>query len=231
MPKASHALIPTSKPLLLLVSSWPDAYERLLLHIFCADCMIPCNTTQSNSAQHNAKENDIAQEIRINEKIRAPQVRVIDENNEQLGVFSPPDAIALARERGLDLVEVAPTAKPPVCRLLDYDQFRYSQQKRDRENRKRQKRQEIKEVRLGVKIGDHDFETKIRRAGQFLSSGDRVKITVRFKGREITHPQLGRDLLLKAASMLEEHGSIERQPILEGKSLFLLMAPTASLKS
>ena len=180
-----------------------------------------------NSAQHNAKENDIAQEIRINEKIRAPQVRVIDENNEQLGVFSPPDAIALARERGLDLVEVAPTAKPPVCRLLDYDQFRYAQQKRDRENRKRQKRQEIKEVRLGVKIGDHDFETKIRRAGEFLSAGDRVKITVRFKGREITHPQLGRDLLLKAAALLAEQGSIERPPILEGKSLFLLMVPTS----
>lgn len=154
-------------------------------------------------------------------------MRVIDENNEQLGVLPTPQALVLAEERGLDLVEVAPTAKPPVCRLLDYDAFRYGQQKRERLARKRAKRQEIKEVRLGVKIGTHDFDTKIRRAGEFLAAGDRVKITVRFRGREITHPALGQELLVRAAAALAEQGNIDRPALMEGKSLFLIMAPGA----
>ena len=152
-------------------------------------------------------------------------MRVIDEDNTQLGVFPIAQALALAEERGLDLVEVSPSAQPPVCRLLDYGTFRYEQQRRERDARKASKRNEIKEVRLGVKIGGHDFDTKMRRAAEFLEHGDRVKVTVRFRGREITHPDLGRELLERATLALASHGSVERPALMEGKSLFLLLGP------
>jgi translation initiation factor IF-3 len=157
--------------------------------------------------------------------IRIRQVRVIDENGEQLGVMPTERAMALALERGLDLVEVAPTAVPPVCRILDYGQYKYELAKRERETKKRQKSHEMKEIRVAVKIDTHDLTTKVRRAGEFLDEGDRVKVTVRFRGREISHANLGRDLLLKTAELLAEHGTIERQPLLEGKSMYIVMAP------
>ena len=134
-------------------------------------------------------------------------------------------ALALAQERGLDLVEVAPTAVPPVCRILDYGQYKYELQKREREQKKKQKSQTFKEVRLGVKVDVHDLQTKARRAAQFLDHGDRVKITVRFRGREISHANLGRDLLMRTAELLAEHGAIERQPLLEGRSMYIVMGP------
>lgn len=134
-------------------------------------------------------------------------------------------ALALAQEKGLDLVEVAPTAVPPVCRILDYGQYKYELQKREREQKKKQKSQTFKEVRLGVKVDVHDLQTKARRAAQFLDHGDRVKVTVRFRGREISHANLGRDLLMRTAETLAEHGTIERQPLLEGRSMFIIMAP------
>lgn len=134
-------------------------------------------------------------------------------------------ALALAQERGLDLVEVAPTAVPPVCRILDYGQYKYELQKREREQKKKQKSQTFKEVRLGVKVDVHDLQTKARRAAMFLDHGDRVKITVRFRGREISHANLGRDLLMRTAELLAEHGAIERQPLLEGRSMYIVMGP------
>jgi translation initiation factor IF-3 len=120
---------------------------------------------------------------------------------------------------------VAPTAVPPVCRILDYGQYKYELQKREREQKKKQKSQTFKEVRLGVKVDVHDLQTKARRAAQFLDHGDRVKVTVRFRGREISHANLGRDLLMRTAETLAEHGTIERQPLLEGRSMFIIMAP------
>ena len=135
------------------------------------------------------------------------------------------DALALAQEKGLDLVEVAPTAVPPVCRILDYGQYKYELQKREREQKKKQKSQTFKEVRLAVKIDVHDLKTKARRAAEFLDKGDRVKVTVRFRGREISHANLGRDLLMRTAEVLAEHGTIERQPLLEGRSMYIVMAP------
>lgn len=135
------------------------------------------------------------------------------------------DAFALAQEKGLDLVEVAPTAVPPVCRILDYGQYKYELQKREREQKKKQKSQTFKEVRLAVKIDVHDLKTKARRAAEFLDKGDRVKVTVRFRGREISHANLGRDLLMRTAEVLAEHGTIERQPLLEGRSMYIVMAP------
>jgi len=149
--------------------------------------------------------------------IRIREVRVIDDQGEQLGVMPTFKALALAQEKGLDLVEVAPTASPPVTRILDYGQYKYELQKREREQKKKQKSQTFKEVRLGVKVDVHDLQVKARRAAQFLDHGDRVKVTVRFRGREISH--------VRTAALLEEHGTIERQPLLEGRSMYIVMAP------
>ena len=160
--------------------------------------------------------------------IRVREVRVIDDEGNQRGVMPTAEALALAQERGLDLVEVAPTAVPPVCRILDYGQYKYEIQKRERETKKRQKSQTFKEIRFRVKIDKHDLQTKTRRASQFLDEGDRVKVAVQFRGREINHPQLGRALLDRAAEMIGEHGVIERSPLMEGRSLFIVMAPPGS---
>ena len=157
--------------------------------------------------------------------IRIREVRIIDDQGEQLGVMPTAQALALSQERGLDLVEVAPTAVPPVCRILDYGQYKYELQKREREQKKKQKSQTFKEVRLGVKVDVHDLQTKARRAAMFLDHGDRVKITVRFRGREISHANLGRDLLMRTAELLAEHGAVERQPLLEGRSMYIVMGP------
>src|SRR5918998_3259866 len=157
--------------------------------------------------------------------IRIREVRIIDDNGQQLGVMPTERAMALAQERGLDLVEVAPTAAPPVARILDYGQYKYELQKREREQKKKQKSQTFKEVRLGVKVDVHDLQVKARRAAQFLDHGDRVKVTVRFRGREISHANLGRDLLMRTAEQLADHGVVERQPLLEGRSMYIVMAP------
>jgi translation initiation factor IF-3 len=157
--------------------------------------------------------------------IRIPQVRVIDEEGNQLGIMPTPKALEMAQERGLDLVEVAPMAAPPVTRFLDFGQYKYELTKREKEAKKRQ-RIGFKEVRLSPKIGSGDFETKLHRAVEFLEDGDRLKVTVRFRGRELTHPELGRALLERFAEQIKEHGVVERPPVLEGKSMFLTMAST-----
>jgi translation initiation factor IF-3 len=157
--------------------------------------------------------------------IRIPQVRVIDEEGNQLGVMPTPKALEMAQERGLDLVEVAPMAAPPVTRFLDFGQYKYELTKREKEAKKRQ-RVGFKEVRLSPKIGTGDFDTKKHRAVEFLSEGDRLKVTVRFRGRELTHPEIGRALLERFAEQIKEHGVVERAPVLEGKSMFLTMAST-----
>jgi translation initiation factor IF-3 len=158
--------------------------------------------------------------------IRIPQVRVIDEEDNQLGVMPTPQALEMAQERGLDLVEVAPMAAPPVVRFLNFGQYKYELTKREKENKRRQRSVTFKEVRLSPKIGVGDFDTKVHRAVEFLSDGDRIKVTVRFRGRELSHPELGRVLLEKFSKQVEEHGIIERQPVLEGKSMFIVLAST-----
>jgi len=163
--------------------------------------------------------------------IRIPQVRVIDEEGNQLGVMPTPKALEMAQERGLDLVEVAPMAAPPVTRFLDFGQYKYELTKREKEAKKRQRSVTFKEVRLSPKIGIGDFETKLHRAVEFLSDGDRIKVTVRFRGRELTHPELGRNLLMKFTEAVKEHGVIERAPILEGKSMFITLASTHKPKT
>jgi len=158
--------------------------------------------------------------------IRIPQVRVIDDEGNQLGIMPTPQALEMAQERGLDLVEVAPMASPPVTRFLDFGQYKYELTKREKENKRRQRSVTFKEVRLSPKIGVGDFETKVHRAIEFLEDGDRIKVTVRFRGRELTHPELGRNLLARFTDEVKEHGVAERTPILEGKSMFITMAST-----
>lgn len=156
--------------------------------------------------------------------IRIPQVRVVDEEGTQLGVMPTAEALRLAQERGLDLVEVAPMAAPPVTRLLDYGQFKYEQARREKEARRHQRSVDFKEIRLKVKIGKGDFDTKVRRAIQFLEAGDRVKVTCQFRGREVSHAHLGRELLMRFAEQIGENGVLERQPLLEGRSMSLVIA-------
>ncbi len=163
--------------------------------------------------------------------IRVPAVRVVDEDGAQLGVLPTHEALRLAQERGYDLVEVAPMAVPPVVRLLDYGQYKYEAAKKEKEARRHQRSVDFKEIRLKPKIGQGDFDTKVRRAIQFLEDGDRVKVACQFRGRELTHANLGRDLLAKFAEQVKEHGSVERQPLLEGKSMSIVIASTHKPKA
>ena len=158
--------------------------------------------------------------------IRIPQVRVIDDEGNQLGIMPTPKALEMAQEKGLDHVEVAPMASPPVTRFLDFGQYKYELTKKEKEAKRRQRSVTFKEVRLSPKIGIGDFETKVHRAIEFLEDGDRIKVTVRFRGRELTHPELGRNLIAKFTDLVKDHGVAERTPVLEGKSMFITMAST-----
>ncbi|MFT8317368.1 MAG: translation initiation factor IF-3 [Sporolactobacillus sp.] len=163
----------------------------------------------------------------VNEGIRASQVRLIGQNGEQVGIKSKSEALAMAQNVNLDLVMVAPGAKPPVCRIMDYGKFRFEQQKKDREARKNQKVISLKEIRLSPSIEDHDFNTKMRNARKFLEKGDKVKASVRFRGRAITHSNLGREVLEKLAQECADVSTIEARPKMEGRSMFLVLAPKA----
>ncbi|MGN6483108.1 MAG: translation initiation factor IF-3 [Thermomicrobiales bacterium] len=164
-------------------------------------------------------------QTRVNERIRIREVRLIDDEGNQVGIIPTRDALEMARERGLDLVEVAPNAVPPVCRLMDYGKFRYEQSRKERESRKSQHVTRVKEVRIEPKIGDHDLETKGRQAAKFLEAGDKVKISVLFRGRSITHPELGRELLDQLQEQLKEIGTVEQTPRMEGRTMTMYLAP------
>ena len=163
--------------------------------------------------------------------IRIPQVRVVDEEGAQLGVMPTPRALEMAQERGLDLVEVAPMASPPVVKFLDFGQYKYELTKREKEAKRKQRSVTFKEVRLSPKIGVGDFDTKVNRAIEVLEDGDRIKVTVRFRGRELTHPELGRSLIARFADRVKDHGIPERTPLLEGKSMHITMASTHKPRS
>ncbi|WP_142393275.1 translation initiation factor IF-3 [Alkalicoccus urumqiensis] len=163
----------------------------------------------------------------VNENIRAREVRLIGANGDQIGVKSKQEALDMARNADLDLVMVAPNAKPPVCRIMDYGKFRFEQQKKEKEQRKKQKIIHLKEVRLSPNIEEHDFNTKLRNARKFLSKGDKVKAAIRFRGRAITHSELGRDVLMRLAEECSDLSTIESKPKMEGRSMFLILAPNA----
>jgi translation initiation factor IF-3 len=169
--------------------------------------------------------------LRVNQMIRIPQVRVVDEEGAQLGVMPTPRALEMAQERGYDLVEVAPMASPPVVRFLDFGQYKYELTKKEKENKRRQRSVTFKEIRLSPKIGQGDFETKMHRAVEFLEEGDRIKVTVRFRGRELTHPELGRNMLARFTDQIKDHGVVERAPLLEGKSMHVTVASLHKPKS
>lgn len=162
---------------------------------------------------------------RANEDIRVPQVRVIDEEGEQLGVLPIEEALAAADNRGLDLVEVSPNADPPVCKIMDYGRYKYTQQKKAHDARKRQKVVEVKEVKMRVKIDEHDYGFKKRHAERFLHDGNKAKVTIMFRGREVTHPDLGRKLLDRLANELMEISDIEQDPRLEGRNMVMILVP------
>ena len=178
----------------------------------------------ANPAYFEQRETAISRDLRINQMIRVPQVRVVDEDAQQLGVMPTNQALAMAQERGFDLVEVAPMAAPPGVRFLDYGQYKYELTKREKEAKRKQRAVEFKEVRLTPKIGGGDFDTKVHRAIEFLEDGDRIKVTVRFRGRELTHPEIGRTLLAKFGDAVKDHGTVDRAPALEGKSMFMTLA-------
>ncbi|MBM7597741.1 translation initiation factor IF-3 [Virgibacillus halotolerans] len=163
--------------------------------------------------------------MNVNENIRAREVRLIDSNSDQLGVKTRQEALEIARTRELDLVLVAPGAKPPVCRIMDYGKYRYEQQKKDKEARKKQKVINVKEVRFTPGIGDHDFETKLKNARKFLEKGDKVKASVRFRGRAITHKDLGREVLDRMAGEVKDIATIESRPKMEGRNMFMMLTP------
>ncbi|HEX7283230.1 MAG TPA: translation initiation factor IF-3 [Vicinamibacterales bacterium] len=165
-------------------------------------------------------------QTRVNERIRVREVRLIDDEGQQVGIIPTREALMIARERGLDLVEVGPNSSPPVCRLMDYGRYRYEQSRKERDQRKNQHVTRVKEVRVEPKIGEHDLETKGRQAERFLKSGDKVKLSVLFRGRSITHPELGRDLLQRLSEQLSEIGVVEQGARMEGRTMTMYLAPT-----
>ena len=174
---------------------------------------------------------DIALDLMINEEIRDREVRLIDENGEQLGVMPTAKAMELAEERGLDLAKIQPTAKPPVCKLLDYDKYRYEQSRRERENRKNQRVVSLKEVQLSATIEENDILTKAKMATRFLEAGDKVKVSIRFRGRQIAHSDIGMQVMHDFAERCQEVSTVERRPLMDGRHLIMILAPKAAKAS
>lgn len=164
----------------------------------------------------------------MNEQIRAREVRVVDQEGNQLGIMPTKEALRLSGEKNLDLVVISPSAKPPVCRIMDFGKYKFEQSKREKEARKNQKTVTMKEVKVRPNIEDHDFEVKLKNARRFLENGDKVKATVMFRGREITHPELGQKLLLRMAKDVEDLGNVERVPKVEGRNMIMILTPKTS---
>ena len=170
------------------------------------------------------------EQTQINEDIRAKEVRLIDEEGEMRGIVSIDEALAMAEEADLDLVNISPNADPPVCKILDYGKYRYEQQKKEKNAMKNQKVTEIKEIRLSASIEDHDIEVKAKAARKFLADGDKVKVSLRFRGREMGYTQLGFDAMNKFADLVSDEGEIEKEPKMEGRRMNMFLAPKKDKK-
>jgi len=168
--------------------------------------------------------NDRPRETRVNERIRAREVRLIDENGEMIGVMAPMRALDIARDRNLDLVEISPNAIPPVCKIMDYGRHKYEQAKKENEARKNQKTITLKEIRMRPRTDDHDVEVKTRKIQEFLADGDKVRVSVQFRGAEMRHPDLGRKLLDEIAEDLKGAATIERSPMMEGRMMSMIVS-------
>ncbi len=165
------------------------------------------------------------QEHQINEEIRDKEVRVIDSDGGQLGIMPSSRALDMAAEKNLDLVKIAPQAQPPVCKIMDYGKYRFEQAKREKEARKNQHIVDIKEIRLSLNIDTHDFNTKVNQTQKFIKSGDKVKVSIRFRGREMGHPELGTEVMKKFAESCQEFANVEKPAKLEGRSMIMFLAP------
>jgi translation initiation factor IF-3 len=166
---------------------------------------------------------------RINERIRVPEVRLIDDEGNQIGVLKTPDALVFAQERELDLVEVAPEARPPVCRVLDYSKYKYEQAQKVKQARKHQQQITVREIKFRPKIAEHDYDTKKHHVERFLKHKDKVKVTIMFRGREVTHPERGTMILDRLAEELSELGVVEQRPMQEGRNMTMMMAPSKAV--
>ncbi len=162
---------------------------------------------------------------RVNDRIRAPEIRLIGADGENVGVVPPERGRELAAEAGLDLVEISPNATPPVCKIMDFGKFKYEQQKRESEARKKQKTIEVKEVKFRPNTDTHDYDVKMRNVVRFLEKGDKVKVTLRFRGREMAHQNLGRELLERVAEDVKEIGKVENMPKMEGRQMIMMIGP------
>ena len=169
-----------------------------------------------------------SKEQQINEEIRDKEIRVISNDGEQLGIMSAAEALKIAESKSLDLVKIAPAAKPPVCKIMDYGKFRFEKAKREKEARKNQKVVEIKEIRLSLNIDTHDFDTKINHARKFIGSGDKVKVSIRFRGREMAHPELGLTIMNRCAEAMADCAAVEKPAKLEGRQMLMFLAPKSS---
>ena len=164
---------------------------------------------------------------RVNEKIRGSDIRLIGADGENVGVVTPDRALEMAEEAGLDLVEISPNANPPVCKIMDFGKFKYESQKKAAEAKKKQRVIEVKEVKFRPNIDTHDYDVKMRNVARFLEEGDKVKVTLRFRGREMAHQELGRDLLRKIATETEDMGKVESMPKMEGRQMIMVIGPKA----
>ena len=164
-------------------------------------------------------------DLMINEEIRDREVRVVNQEGEQLGIMPTAQALALAEEQELDLVKIAPNARPPVCKLMDYGKYRFEMSKKEREIKKNQKVIETKEVRLSATIEDHDIDVKYRQAIKFLQDGNKIKVTIRFRGRQIAHSEIGADVMQEFAERIKDYGTVERRPLVEGRNMTMTVAP------
>lgn len=170
----------------------------------------------------NKKDKD---SLRMNREIRAPQIRVIDDEGNMLGVMTVPEGVRLAEDRGLDLIEIAPTATPPTCKIMDYGKWKYEKKKQATAARKKQTVVTIKEIQMRPRTDQHDFETKMNHARRFLLAGDKVKVSLRFMGREMAHQELGLEVMKKSIAFVDDLAMVESQPKLEGKNMFLMLGP------
>jgi translation initiation factor IF-3 len=188
-------------------------------------CVAPRRAHAKPTQEGTAISQTRTPENRVNERIRVPQVRVIGEDGEQVGVLATRDALEMARARGLDLVEVAPNVRPPVCRILDYGKYKYEQNRRARKAKKKQHQMQLKEVKMRPKIEDHDYGFKVQHAREFLEDRDKVKLTVMFRGREMAHPELGHRLIQKVIAALDDIALVESSPRSEGRTLTAVLSP------
>ena len=175
-------------------------------------------------------KNNISKKVRANEQIRVPQIRLIGASGEQIGIVPTKEGLRRAQEEGLDLVEVAPNVKPPVCRILDLGKYLYSLSKKEKESRKKQKVIEVKEIKMTSKIEEHDYQTKLRSARKFVERGDKVKLTLFFRGREITHANLGEKVVQRFIQDLSDIGEVERNDGLEGNAIHMYFTPRMGIK-